>query len=249
MIMMVLNKNKLKKILIFLLIILFIGGGIVFTIKKNESIPSINILDLAKAPYTQGTKKNSGYVALTCNVDLGWEDEYVISILETLKKEKVHITFNVTGKWAEKNKDLLLRIKNEGDEIGNHGYKQLDYATLSYDENYNQISTSKKIIEDALGEKTKFFQAPAGSFGTNTVKAAESLNYICFKWDVDTIDWQDRYNPEKIIERVKNKNIVDGSIILMHPTDATTKCLDDIIEIIRQKNLKPGRLSDVFIVD
>lgn len=249
MIMMVLNKNKLKKILIFLLIILFIGGGIVFTIKKNESIPSINILDLAKAPYTQGTKKNSGYVALTCNVDLGWEDEYVISILETLKKEKVHITFNVTGKWAEKNKDLLLRIKNEGYEIGNHGYKHLDYATLSYDENYNQISTSKKIIEDALGEKTKFFQAPAGSFGTNTVKAAESLNYICFKWDVDTIDWQDRYNPEKIIERVKNKNIVDGSIILMHPTDATTKCLDDIIEIIRQKNLKPGRLSDVFIVD
>ena len=249
MIMMVLNKNKLKKILIFLLIILFIVGGIVFSIKKNESIPSINILDLAKAPYTQGTKKNSGYVALTCNVDLGWEDEYVISILETLKKEKVHITFNVTGKWAEKNKDLLLRIKNEGHEIGNHGYKHLDYATLSYDENYNQISTSKKIIEDALGEKTKFFQAPAGSFGTNTVKAAESLNYICFKWDVDTIDWQDRYNPEKIIERVKNKNIVDGSIILMHPTDATTKCLDDIIEIIRQKNLKPGRLSDVFIVD
>lgn len=249
MIMMVLNKNKLKKILIFLLIILFIGGGIVFTIKKNESIPSINILDLAKAPYTQGTKKNSGYVALTCNVDLGWEDEYVISILETLKKEKVHITFNVTGKWAEKNKDLLLRIKNEGHEIGNHGYKHLDYATLSYDENYNQISTSKKIIEDALGEKTKFFQAPAGSFGTNTVKAAERLNYICFKWDVDTIDWQDRYNPEKIIERVKNKNIVDGSIILMHPTDATTKCLDDIIEIIRQKNLKPGRLSDVFVVD
>ena len=249
MIMMVLNKNKLKKILIFLLIILFIGGGIVFTIKKNESIPSINILDLAKAPYTQGPKKNSGYVALTCNVDLGWEDEYVISILETLKKEKVHITFNVTGKWAEKNKDLLLRIKNEGHEIGNHGYKHLDYATLSYDENYNQISTSKKIIEDALGEKTKFFQAPAGSFGTNTVKAAESLNYICFKWDVDTIDWQDRHNPEKIIERVKNKNIVDGSIVLMHPTDATTKCLDDIIEIIRQKNLKPGRLSDVFIVD
>ena len=249
MIMMVLNKNKLKKILIFLLIILFIGGGIVFTIKKNESIPSINILDLAKAPYTQGTKKNSGYVALTCNVDLGWEDEYVISILETLKKEKVHITFNVTGKWAEKNKDLLLRIKNEGHEIGNNGYKHLDYATLSYDENYNQISTSKKIIEDALGEKTKFFQAPAGSFGTNTVKAAESLNYICFKWDVDTIDWQDKHNPEKIIERVKNKNIVDGSIVLMHPTDATTKCLDDIIEIIRQKNLKPGRLSDVFIVD
>lgn len=249
MIMMVLNKSKLKKILIFFLIILLIVCGIVFTLKRNKSTPSINILDLAKAPYTQGTKKNSGYVALTCNVDLGWEDEYVISILETLKKEKVHITFNVTGKWAENKRDLLLKMKNEGHEIGNHGYKHLDYATLSYDDNYNQIITSKKIIEDIIDEKTNFFQAPAGSFGSNTVKAAESLNYICFKWDVDTIDWQDKDNPEKIIERVKSKNIVDGSIILMHPTDATTKCLDDIIQIIKDKNLKPGRLSDVFIID
>jgi len=249
MIMMVLNKSKLKKIIMWVLVLVALLSSAIFFMKNKGTKPTFELFDQANLPYTQGTKKNSGYVALTCNVDLGWEDEYVISILETLKKEKVHITFNVTGKWTEKNKDLLLRIKNEGHEIGNHGYKHLDYATLSYDENYNQISTSKKIIEDALGEKTKFFQAPAGSFGTNTVKAAESLNYICFKWDVDTIDWQDRYNPEKIIERVKNKNIVDGSIILMHPTDATTKCLDDIIEIIRQKNLKPGRLSDVFIVD
>ena len=249
MIMMVLNKCKLKKLIIFILIILLVIGGITLTIKKNQSIPSINILDLAKAPYTQGTKKNSGYVALTCNVDLGWEDEYVISILETLKKENVYITFNVTGKWAENKKNLLMKIKKEGHEIGNHGYKHLDYANLSYDDNYNQIKTSKKIIEDVIGEETKFFQAPAGSFGSNTVKAAERLNYICFKWDVDTIDWQDRDNPQKIIERVKNKNIVDGSIILMHPTDATTKCIDDIIQIIKDKNLKPGRLIDVFDVD
>ena len=249
MIMMVLNKGKLKKIIIFILILLLILGGIVFTVKRNEATPSINILDLAKAPYTQGTKKNSGYVALTCNIDLGWEDEYVISILETLKKENVHITFNVTGKWAENKKDLLMKIKNEGHEIGNHGYKHLDYATLSYDDNYKQISTSKKIIEEALGEETKFFQAPSGSFGSDTVKAAESLNYICFKWDVDTIDWQDKDNPQRIIERIKNKDIVDGSIVLMHPTNATTKCLDDIIQIIRDKNLKPGRLSDVFVVD
>ena len=249
MIMLVLNKRKLKKLIIFILIILFIGGGLLFTIRNNDSSPTMNILDLAKEPYTQGPKQNSGYVALTCNIDLGWEEEYIISILETLKKENVHITFNVTGKWAEKNKDLLLRIKKEGHEIGNHGYKHLDYSTLSYDENLEQIETSKKIIEDIIGEETKFFQAPAGAFGANTVKAAESQNYICFKWDIDTIDWRDRDNPQAIIERVKKKNMVDGSIVLMHPTDATTKCLDDIIQIIKDKNLKPGRLSDVFVVE
>ncbi len=249
MIMMVLSKTKLKKILISVLIAILIISGGLFTLRQNKTSPSMNILDLAQVPYTQGTKEKSGYVALTCNVDLGWEDEYVISILDTLKKENVKITFNVTGKWAEKKSELLLRMKNEGHEIGNHGYKHLDYATLSYDENYEQISTSKKIIEDVIKTKTRFFQAPAGSFGSNTIKAADELDYICFKWDVDTIDWQDRDNPDKIIERVKNKNIVDSSIVLMHPTDATTKCLDDIISIIKSKNLKPGKLSDVFIVD
>lgn len=249
MIMVVVNKRKLKKILMFILIILFIGGGILFTVKNNKDSPTINILDLAKAPYTQGTKKNSGYVALTCNIDLGWESEYVESILDTLKKENIKITFNVTGKWAEANQDLLLRIKKEGHEIGNHGYKHLDYAALSYDENLEQIQMSKKIIEDIIKKETKFFQAPSGSFGSNTVKAAESLNYICFKWDVDTIDWQDRHSPEKIIDRVKNKNIVDGSIILMHPTDATAQCIDDIINIVKDKKLKAGTLSDVFVVE
>ena len=52
--------------------------------------------------------------------------------------------------------------------------------------------------------------------------------------------------PDVIIERVKKKDIKDGSIVLMHPTYATTQCLDDIIQIIRDKGLKPGMLSDIF---
>ena len=78
------------------------------------------------------------------------------------------------------------------------------------------------------------------------VKAANDLGYICYKWDVDTIDWMDKDNPDKIIERIKSKDIKDGSIVLMHPTKATTMCLDDIISIIRTRGYVPGKLSDVF---
>ncbi|RDY24740.1 polysaccharide deacetylase [Romboutsia maritimum] len=249
MIMMVLNKNKLKKIILSVIAAVVILGGVVFALNKNSSTSTFNLFDAAELPYDRGTKENSGYVALTCNVDLGWETEYVESILETLKKEDVNITFNVTGKWAEKNKDILLKMKKEGHEIGNHGYKHLDYAKLSYDENLEQIRTSKKIIEDVIEENTKFFQAPAGSFGEGTIKAAKELGYTSIKWDIDTIDWKYREQPDVIINRVKNKEMKDSSIILMHPTNATTKCLDDIIKIVRDKGLKPGKLSDVFIVE
>ena len=68
---------------------------------------------------------------------------------------------------------------------------------------------------------------------------------MCIR-DSDTIDWNNRKEPEVIIERVKKKDIKDGSIVLMHPTYATTQCLDDIIQIIRDKGLKPGMLSNIF---
>ncbi|KPI55383.1 polysaccharide deacetylase [Clostridioides difficile] len=246
MIMMVLNKSKLKKIVVLILVILLGLSGGVMVLKLFNNKPVFNLFNGVDLPYERGTKDKSGYVALTCNIDLGWETEYVESILETLKKENVKITFNVTGKWAEKNKDELLKIKKQGHEIGNHGYKHLDYSTLSYEDNYEQIETSKKIIEEIIGEKTKFFQAPAGSFGPETVKAAKVLGYTSIKWDADTIDWKYKDQPEVIIDRMKKKDIKDSSIILMHPTSATTKCIDDIIAIVKEKGLKPGKLSDVF---
>lgn len=246
MIVMVLNKSKLKKIIVGVLVsIAFLSGAIFFMSNKGTK-PAFELFDQANIPYTKGTKQNSGYVALTCNVDLGWETEYVQGILDVLKKEDVKITFNVTGRWAEKNPEMLLKLKSEGHEIGNHGHRHLDYAKLSYEENLEQIKISKKIIEDIIKDETKFFQAPAGSFGEGTMKAANELGYTSIKWDVDTIDWNNRKEPEVIIQRVSKKEIKDGSIVLMHPTYATTQCLDDIIQIIRDRGLKPGMLSDIF---
>ncbi|MDK2585041.1 polysaccharide deacetylase family protein [Romboutsia sedimentorum] len=246
MIMMVVSKNKLKKIIISVVVVILAIMGIVFMVKQSKSEATFNIFDSADTPYYQGTKVESGYVGLTCNVDLGWESEYVEGILKVLEKEDVKITFNVTGRWAEKNPELLLKIKEQGHEIGNHGHRHLDYAKLSYEENLEQIQTSKKIIEDIIKEKTKFFQAPSGSFGEGTMKAAKELGYTCIKWDVDTIDWKYREEPEVIVDRIKKKDIQDNSIVLMHPTNATTKCVGDIIQIIRDKGLRPGKLSDIF---
>lgn len=248
MIMMVINKKKLKKIIIFILIIVFIAGGIIYTV-KNQSKNTLNLLDMANnQPYTMGTKQKSGYVAITCNIDLGWEMEYVEKILEILDRENVKITFAVTGKWVEKNEENLLKIKNKGHEIANHGYKHLDYDKLSYEENLQQIKKSKEIIDKITKEESKFFQAPSGAFGEETVKAASDLGYISYKWDVDTIDWMYKDNPQNIINRIKKKEIKDGSIVLMHPTKATTQSLEEIISVIRNKGYVPGKLSDVFSI-
>lgn len=242
----VLNKNKLKTIMkyIALTVILLCVG--VLLIRDINYQPTFNKTQ-NNTLYTQGNKENSNTIAITCNIDLGWESEYVEKILNSLKKENVKITFNVTGKWAQKNKELLLKIKSQGHEIGNHGYEHLDYSTLTYEQNYKQIETSKIIIENILKEETKFFQAPSGYFNDETIKAASDLGYKSVKWDTDTIDWMNKEEPEVIIQRIKDKCPVENSIILMHPTYASSEAVDDIIKIIKDKNLKPGKLSDIFI--
>lgn len=245
MIMMVLNKKKLKKIITIVIVIILAITGIVF-MSKNSSKPTMNTFYKASEPYHNGTKGNSGYVAISCNVDLGWESEYIEKILKVLDEKKLNITFAVTGRWAEENPEFLLEIQKKGHEIANHGYKHLDYATLDYDKNYEQIKTSKEIIENIIKEETKFFQAPGGSFNKETVKACNDLGYIPYKWDIDTIDWKNRQEPDVIIDRVKSKDMKNSSIILMHPTYASAEGIDDIIKIIENKGLKPGKLSDVF---
>ncbi|KGJ50675.1 polysaccharide deacetylase [Clostridium sp. NCR] len=245
MIMMVLNKKKLKKFFIIALVIILAIIGVAF-MTKDKSKPTFNMFYRAGEPYYSGTKEKSGYVAISCNVDLGWETEYLEKILKVLDEKKAKITFAVTGRWAEENPELLLEIQKKGHEIANHGYKHLDYGTLDYDKNYEQIKTSKEIIENITKTETKFFQAPGGSFNKDTVKACNDLGYIPYKWDIDTIDWKNRQEPEVIIQRVKSKDMKDSSIILMHPTYASAEGIDDIIKIIEEKELKPGKLSDVF---
>ena len=80
MLMMVLNKSKLKKIIMWVLVLVALLSSAIFFMKNKGTKPTFELFDQANLPYTQGTKKNSGYVALTCNVDLGWETEYVQGI-------------------------------------------------------------------------------------------------------------------------------------------------------------------------
>ena len=76
MLIMVANKKKLKRIIIGVVVALLAIGGIIFGVVKNHSTPTFNIIDEASLPYERGTKANSGYVAMTCNVEMCIRDSF-----------------------------------------------------------------------------------------------------------------------------------------------------------------------------
>lgn len=229
----IMNKKTLIVLLILIgLIILALIFG--FLYNKTEEIFNPDV-------YYQGTIDEKT-MAFACNVD--WGNDYIPDMLEIFKNNDIKITFFVTGKWAEKNKDLLKEISDSGHEIGNHGYSHLDYDKLSYERNKEEIDKADNIIKDITETVPKYFAPPSGAFNDFTLKASKELGYELILWSIDTIDWRKDSTRDIIIKRVIDK-AHNSAIVLMHPTCETVKALPDIINQLSQKGYKIGSISDI----
>ncbi|MBS4535999.1 polysaccharide deacetylase family protein [Clostridium sp. D2Q-14] len=229
-------KYKNIYILLIILIVLLVLG---FLFSRNAAVKTFNNKDNI---YYEGNAEDN-MVAFTCNVD--WGEELIPDMLEIFEKEDVEITFFVTGKWAENNPNLLKLMSEKGHEIGSHGYLHRNYGDLSYEINLNEIKKADNIIAKIIGQKPLLFAPPSGDYNDNTIKASMEQNHKIIMWSVDTIDWRNDSNKDKIIERVIQKS-KKNSIVLMHPKEETIKALPIIIKELKNKGLNVGKASDVL---
>ena len=230
----IVNKKTLFTILI-VLILAIVTLTILRVYNKTEETFNSDV-------YYQGNIDEK-IIAFACNVD--WGNENIPNMLEIFKKNDIKITYFVTGKWAEKNKEILRMIYNDNHEIGNHGYSHVDYDKLSYNENKEGIIKTHNIIKETLNIDSKYFAPPSGAYNDNTVKATKDLGYELIMWSIDTIDWRKDSTKDVIIKRVIPK-IHNSAIVLMHPTEETVKALPEIINYLYQNGYKIGTISDVI---
>ncbi|MEA1960010.1 MAG: polysaccharide deacetylase family protein [Bacillota bacterium] len=198
--------------------------------------------DVSGSPIYQG---NTGEKAVSITVNVDWGEEFIPAMLEAFKKNDAEVTFFVTGKWAEKNQELLKRMKDAGHSIQNHGYKHLHFNQLGADEVGQQIKMADEIIKEATGEKTSYFASPYGEHNDNLVKTVTGMEYRFIMWSVDTIDWQ-RPSPEVIVDRVM-KRVHNDAIILMHPTDPTVKALPELLKQLKAENYQMVSIEKIIM--
>lgn len=221
-------------LIVTLLIIVSILFAVNYSRKTNETFFNDDI-------YYKGTKEEK-IMAFACNVD--WGNECIPHMLQIFDNYEIKITFFPTGRWAEKNPELLKKIFEKGHEIGNHGYFHKDYNLLNYEDNRKEIEKADIIITEIIGTKAKYFAPPSGAYNNDTIKAAKDLGYKIIMWSIDTIDWNTK-DYTKILERV-NKKIHNGAIILMHPTESTVKALPIMINDLIKNNYKIVPVSEVI---
>lgn len=191
--------------------------------------PERRLTELPAEPIYRGPATERS-VALMFNVS--WGEEYVPSLIETLREQKVPATFFLDGAWVQRHPKLALEVSRSGAAIGSHGSGHPDFRKLSDDAIQRQVQGTNQVIEKALHRRVDLLAPPAGSFDARTVRTAREAGMYTILWSDDSVDWM-RPSPDRIVARVVG-GAHPGAFILMHPTDSTVKALPQLIERLRE---------------
>ena len=198
-------------------------------------------------------KANSKEVALT--FDDGPDPVYTPQILNILKKSNINATFFIIGENAEVNPDIVEKIYNQGNEIGNHTFTHPNVAEISPERARMELNATERLIEEITGHSTIMFRPPyvadAEPSAPNEllpVLRAQQIGYTMIGELIDPDDWQ-RPSSNEIIRRIMNQ-INNGNVILLHDGGGnrsnTVKALPQLIGILKKQGYKFVTISDLL---
>ena len=200
----------------------------------NENLPIYNVQ----------TEENA--VSLTMNC--AWNADDIDSILDTLNKCNVKITFFIVGDWADKYPEAVKKISENGHEIGNHSNTHPHVNKLNIDKNCEEITKCSEKLKNITGKEVNLYRCPYGEYNNTVINAANSLNYYSIQWSLDTLDYTGLTGNE-MWNRLDRK-LKKGDIILMHNgTKHTADSLELLIKNIQSKGLEIKKVSDILYKD
>lgn len=168
------------------------------------------------------------YVALT--FDDGPRRSTTARLLDGLKERGASATFFLIGKQIEDNADLVLRMAEEGHQIGNHTWSHQRLEGTAPAAVVQEVDQTELALEELLGGGDYWLRPP---YGQVTAGTESSFRVPMVKWSVDPRDWESR-DTAKVTQAIL-ENVEPNSIILLHdiyPTsvDAALRVVDRLQE-------------------
>jgi peptidoglycan/xylan/chitin deacetylase (PgdA/CDA1 family) len=146
--------------------------------------------------------------------DDGPDPRYTPAILDTLGEYGVHAMFFVCGEMAVDNQELLARMADEGHVVGNHTWSHPLLTKLRRSRIRSEMQRTCEVIEDAYGEKPRWFRAPYGAWNRAAFQIGADLGMEPLAWTVDTLDWTTP-GTGTIVSRVAG-GAAPGVVVLSH---------------------------------
>jgi len=178
---------------------------------------------LAAAPAKVVRLLNTTQKIVALTFDAGADRGYAAQILNTLKTYGIKASFGITGRWAEVNPDLVLRMANEGHMIFNHTYSHRSFtgfstntAPLSYTTRTDELWKTHSIILNLTGKSSKpYFRPPYADYDTSVLVDVFGRGYdYQLMWSCDSLGWKG-LTAQQILDRTKAA-IKPGAVFLFH---------------------------------
>lgn len=152
--------------------------------------------------------------------DDGPNDACTEQILGILARHKVSATFFVIGRFARERVALIRRIRAAGHVVGNHTWTHPVLLFRSPAQAREELSATSKTLEDALGEKIRYFRPPHGARRPDVLRAARELGMVPVMWNAMGYDWKPT-TPEAVLRNLdkgirRNRRRGVGSNLLLH---------------------------------
>lgn len=134
------------------------------------------------------------------------------TLLATLQRENVHVTFFALGQEAQANPSIIKQEAAMGNEVASHTWDHADLTTLSPAAQTQEIMSAHNLINQLTGQNVMLFRPPYGSYSKTTLSLT-NLTAVC--WSVDTNDWRYVNNTQAVVNNALS-GAHDGAIILIH---------------------------------
>lgn len=238
----VFNKQKIYSYLVAAsTVLVLLIGSIFFTGMNMDTMEMSSGVGKLLPIYNVETNKQRISITINC----AWNADDIDQILDVLDRCNVKTTFFMVGDWVDKFPEETRKIAEKGHEIANHSNSHQHVNNLSYEQNVEEIKKCTEKIKNVTGKEVKLYRCPYGEYNDTVVKAALDNEYKVIQWSIDTLDYEG-LDESQMWERI-NKNLKNGSIILMHNgTENTANSLEGIIKNIQKKGYNIVKVSDLI---
>ncbi len=192
--------------------------------------------ELYNSPVYRGHEK--GVVALECAVS--WNAKALPELMDILKEKDIQITFLVSGDWANDNSDMLLRMVQDGHEIGTMGQEPMEDGGA--DAVAEDVDRSIQTIHALSGIWPTLYYSGVRRVPAST-RAANELGLTHVLCTVDLLSG--RGDSKDILSRALERPF-DGSILLIQPTAEAVKAIPACIDGLQQQGFRIVTVSETL---
>lgn len=192
--------------------------------------------------YAGGIDPTKPMIALT--YDDGPSPKATPRILAKLEEYGGRATFFMVGKMAEKNKDLVRQMVEQGSEVANHTYDHTLMTKVAPEELAAQLARTNQVVSDASGISPVLMRPCGGAQSDVGMTVVGAISMPAVLWSVDTLDWKTR-DAQSTVNTVLEK-VKDGDIILMHDLyEATAEASEILIPELVNRGFQLVTVSEL----